>query len=723
MARYRLGFDIGGTFTDFVLLDAATDEIRVGKCLTTPRDPSLGALQGAARVLAEQGIRLEDLGLAIHGTTLVANAIIERHGATTALLTTEGFRDTLEIGHGTRYDLYNYFLVFPEPLVPRRFRLEVPERILYDGSVHRPIDMRRVEQLVSESLERGAQAFAVCFMHSYINSSHEEAVGRYLAERHPEVAVTLSSELVREIGEVDRVSTAVANAYVQPLMKTYLRKLEEVFASPADDGQGREAEGSRLYLMVSSGGTTSVRTAEEYPITLIESGPAAGALAAAFYSKLTGIPQVISFDMGGTTAKACLIDDGQPAIANEFEAAREERFKKGSGLPLKVPVIDLIEIGAGGGSIARVDSMGLLKVGPDSAGADPGPACYGQGGKHPTVTDANLVLGYLDPNYFLGGEMALDREAAERALREHVAAPLGIDMVEAAWGVHNIVNENMAGAARTHIAEKNRDPRRYALIAFGGAGPAHACSVARKVRAPRVVVPLAAGATSALGLLVAPPAFEFVHSYVGTLDELDWSQVDAIFADLERRGGATMTQARVSAEQIRFERSVDMRYQGQTHRIRVALPEGEVWGGGGVGVWNERHVNRLAARPQLAELFCRQYEQLYSLLNPEYPIEALSWRLRVVGPEQAVNLSSAARSGGRLGESALKGQREVYFNELGRYVECPVYDHYVLRPGTMIGGPAIVEQRESTTVMGPRDRLAVDEWLNLMITLEDEHGG
>ena len=423
---YRLGFDIGGTFTDFVVLDTETGQMRIGKCLTTPSDPSVGALQGAHRTLEEGGLRLEEVDRAIHGTTLVANALIERRGAPTALLTTEGYRDTLEILHGARYDLYNYFAVFPTPLVPRRFRLEVDERVLFDGTVHRPLDLEAVEARIRWALERGVQSFAVCFLHSYANSQHEEAVGALLAERFPDVSATLSSELVREVGEVDRVSTAAANAFVQPLMKAYLRKLEAALTPQPplpDAGEGERS--SRLLLMLSSGGTTSVETAEAYPIMLVESGPAAGALAAAFYSRICDIPNVISFDMGGTTAKACLIDDGRPATANDFEAAREERFKRGSGLPLKVPVIDLIEIGAGGGSIAHIDSMGLLKVGPESAGADPGPACYGQGGRLPTVTDANLVLGYLDAGYFLGGEMRLDLEAAERAIREHLAEPLG----------------------------------------------------------------------------------------------------------------------------------------------------------------------------------------------------------------------------------------------------------------------------------------------------------
>jgi N-methylhydantoinase A len=707
---YRLGFDIGGTFTDFVLLDTETGQIRIGKCLTTPSDPSVGALQGAHRTLEERGLTLADIDRAIHGTTLVANALIERRGAPTALLTTAGYRDTLEILHGARYDLYNYFAVFPKPLIPRRFRLEIDERVLFDGTVHRPIDLDAVEERIRWALEQGIQSFTVCFLHSYANSQHEEAVGALLAERFPEVSATLSSELVREIGEVDRVSTAAANAFVQPLMKAYLRKLEAAFgappagepaARPDGDVGASEARTSRLLLMLSSGGTTSVETAEAYPIMLVESGPAAGALAAAFYSRICDIPNVISFDMGGTTAKACLIDDRRPAMANEFEVAREERFKRGSGLPLKVPVIDLIEIGAGGGSIAHIDAMGLLKVGPESAGADPGPACYGRGGRLPTVTDANLVLGYLDAGYFLGGEMRLDLEAAERAIREHLAEPLGIGVVEAAWGIHDIVNENMAGATRTHVAEKNRDPRRYALVAFGGAGAAHACSVARKVRAPRVVVPLAAGATSALGLLVAPPAFDLVQSYVGTLAELDWGRVAGIFADLEQRAAATMARAGIARGQVTFERSVDCRYLGQSNQIRVRLPRADFGP---------------SPADEVMALFCRQYEQLYSLLNPEYPIEALSWRLRAVGPDQMIRLDSTAGTGAGTGD-ALHGRRRVYVRDVGAYIDCPVYRHAALTPGTRIDGPAIFEQRESTAVVGPGDRVEVDRWRNLIVTL------
>lgn len=702
--RYRLGFDIGGTFTDLVLVDLKTGDSWIGKTLTTPEDPSVGALEGIRRLLDDRGLGLVNLDLAIHGTTLVSNAIIERRGAKTGLLTTKGFRDILEIGTGRRYDMDDYFLEFPEPLIPRRFRLEVPERILFDGKVDSSIDMTCVEDRVSWCVREQIESIAVCLLHSYANPIHEIAIGDFLKTRFPDLTFTLSCELVPEVGEVERVSTTVANAYVQPVVRSYLRKLNGALCEGELDHNGlprreRSGDGPSLYLMLSSGGTTSVSAAEAFPIQLVESGPAAGALAASFVCELTEVRTGLSFDMGGTTAKACLIRNMHPDTATDIEVARTSRFKRGSGIPLKVPVVDLIEIGAGGGSIAHLDELGLLKVGPESAGANPGPACYDRGGKQPTVTDANLALGYLDSRSFLGGEMPLNNELAHDAIQQCVAKPLGIDVVKAAWGIFEVVNENMADAARIHVAEKNQDPRNLTLIAFGGAGPIHACAVARKLRAPRVIVPLAAGAASALGLLIAPPAVDLVQSYVTTLSDVDWRRVSEIFKGLKAKAAVALNNMGVNRDQISFEHFADCRYVGQLHQIRVSLTK---------SILSARNQSRFE------EAFSSRYEQLYNFVNPEFEIEILSWRVRAVGPRQKVHLSPSAR---HTNTATIIGQRQVFFGDVESFVPCKVYQHQDLLAGTAFPGPAIIEERESTTVVGHGDRVLVDGWLNLQIEL------
>jgi 5-oxoprolinase (ATP-hydrolysing) len=699
-ARYLLGFDIGGTFTDVLLLDKATGEIHVAKVLTTPADPSVGALAGIRSLLAALEIAFDDITLAVHGTTLVTNAIIERRGAKIAMLTTDGHRDVLEISTGMRYDMYNFFLTFPTPLVPRRLRLGIEERVRYDGTVLTPLEPRSMESAIEFCVAQGVEAIAVCFLHSYANASHEIAVAEYLNHRYPRVAYTLSSEMAGEPGEIDRFSTTVANAYVQPLMRSYLRKLSGAFVGQSVTGDGCSREAAvRLCLMTSSGGTASVAAAEQQPIQLVESGPAAGALAAAFYGQLTMNGRVLSFDMGGTTAKACLIEGGRPAMAQETEVAREERFQSGSGIPLKVPVVDLIEIGAGGGSIAHVDSLGLLKVGPQSAGSEPGPACYGRGGSDATVTDANLVLGYLDADYFLGGEMQLDRSASESAIVSQVGSRLNIGVIEAAWGIHDIVNENMASAARVHISERNRDPRQFTLVAFGGAGPGHACEVARKVRIPRVLVPLAAGATSALGLLVAPPSFEFSHAYTATLGEVDWQMVNAAYESLKKRAYVRLAQLGVRPADVGFELSADMRYVGQIHQISVPLTADTL---------------SSTALHDIRAAFLEEYARRYTASSSARDVEALVWRLRALGPKKDISLR---HSSGSPSIEPAKRPRPVYLPLISEFVNCNVYDHYNLTPGTHFGGPAIIEQRESTTVIGPRDTVQVDDYQNLIIEL------
>jgi 5-oxoprolinase (ATP-hydrolysing)/N-methylhydantoinase A len=689
-ARYRLGFDIGGTFTDFVLLDAATGGLSLHKCLTTPNDPADGALDGIRSICAAAGINVADVGELLHGTTLVTNALIEGRGARLGLLTTRGFRDVLEFGIEQRYDIYDLFLKFPDPLVPRHRRIEISERLAYDGRVLEPLDEAAVLAEGSKLVADGCSAIAVCFLHSYANAAHEQTAGRLLREAFPNVSISLSSEVAPEIREYERLATTCANAFVQPLMDRYigrlLRELDELgFAGT-------------LRLMQSDGGLCAPEVARTFPIRLLESGPAGGALATVLFAREAGLPDAIAFDMGGTTAKSCLIENGRAAVVPMMETARVRRFKRGSGLPIKTPVVDMIEIGAGGGSIADIDETGLLKVGPHSAGAAPGPACYGQGGKDATVTDANLLLGYYDPGFFLGGSMSLDKAAAEAALAR-LGERLGLPAIEAAAGIHAVVCEAMASAARVHLIEKGRDPRRYAMVAFGGAGPAHAVRVARVLGIGQVLIPPASGAASALGFLAAPLAFEQSRSALTPLGKgTDWAQANGHLAELEGLARSRLRAAGVPDDVVAVERYAEMRLVGQLHQILVRLPDGALAG---------------ESLPALTEAFAETYRTLYTRVVEGAEIEVLSFRVRVSAPEPQIALSGAIA--GTTSGTALKGHRPAFFD--GKFHDTPVYDRYALAPGQAVTGPAIVEEREATTVIAPGDTLTVDAARNLRIAV------
>ncbi|HEX6709395.1 MAG TPA: hydantoinase/oxoprolinase family protein [Rubrobacter sp.] len=685
--RYRVGIDIGGTFTDLVLIEDATGQRAVDKILTTHEDPSEAVENGLVELLGQEGVETGQLGTIIHGTTLVTNALIERRGATTALLTTDGFRDAVAIGTEHRYDMYDVFIEKPEPLVPRSLRYGVRERSLDDGSVMLELDEEQVRSIVAELRERGVQAVAVSFLHSFRNPAHERRVREILAEEAPGITVSLSSEVAPEIREYERTSTTVANVYARPLVEGYLRSLE--------DRLRRLGFGGSLYIMLSNGGTASVETACRFPVRLLESGPAAGALAAAFYGRATDFPEVLSFDMGGTTAKACLIEGGEPLRSNEFEVARVYRFKKGSGLPVKASVIEMIEIGAGGGSIASIGPLGLPKVGPMSAGSEPGPACYGRGGSEPTVTDADLILGYLDPDFFLGGKMRLDREAALRAI-EKIADPLRLDHVEAAWGIHQVVNENMANAARVHAIERGKDPRAYPLFAFGGAGPVHGYRVARALGVPGFIAPLGAGATSAFGFLCAPLSFDFVRSLYGRLHELDWSGANEALEEMEAEGRDLLRASGVSDGDVMVRRLCEMRYVGQGHEVTVELPDGNL---GPDDADN------------LTMLYRKEYRRLYSREGPDVPLEAITWRLEVSSPRPRIRLDGEESDP----SDARKGEREIYVPEEESFLAVPVYDRYLLGTGVTFEGPAVVEERESTVVIGPESRAEIDAARNLVV--------
>jgi N-methylhydantoinase A len=538
----------------------------------------------------------------------------------------------------------------------------------------------------------GVRAVGVCLLHAYRHPRHELRVREILLERHPELRVALSHEVVGDLREYERASTTVANAYVLDVVDRYLGRLQSDLCEIGHRGE--------LLVMLSSGATATPETARRFPVRLMESGPAAGALAAAHLGTLMGRENLLSFDMGGTTAKACLIERGRPSIGTEFEVARLQRFKKGSGLPIKISSVDLIEIGAGGGSIARVDRFGLLKVGPDSSGSEPGPVCYGRGGTDPSVTDADLILGYLDPRYFLGGRMPLDRDAAERTIQERLAQPLGLDVARTAWTVHQVVNENMANATRVHAVERGRDARAFPLFAFGGAGPVHAYRVAEKLGVKEFIAPFGAGVGSTIGLLAAPLAFDFVRTAAARVWALDWTLVSQLLRDMEHEGRDLLRQAGVTDAEIKVERAADMRLIGQAHEITVELP-------GAAPVRGDE--------TRLEQAFEATYTGLFGRTPPNVPMEVVSWRVRLGGPRPELSLSVTTAAGDA--SRALKGSRQAYFPEFDGYHQTPVYDRYELGPGAELRGPAIVEERESTVVIGPGGNARVDDLLNLIVEL------
>jgi N-methylhydantoinase A len=693
MSSFHVGVDIGGTFTDLILVDPASGRFLLGKELTTPDDPSRAVEAVLADALSRAGASAADVDRLVHGTTLVTNAVIERKGARTALLTSTGFRDSIEIGRENRYDLYDLLLENPRPLVDRHLRVEVPQRSLADGSALQPLDEEFVSRLAAELAAAGVEAVAVCFLHSFTNPHDEQRARELLRAIAPGLRVSISSDVNPEIREFERASTTIVNVYVQARVEKYLRELEHRLAGMGFAG--------RFYLMLSSGGIATVDTAVEFPVRLLESGPAAGALAAARYGAAAGLDSLISFDMGGTTAKIAVVDDGRPLVAHDFEVDRRYRFKKGSGLPVRIPVIEMIEIGTGGGSVARVDALGLLKVGPDSAGSVPGPVCYHRGGAQPTVTDADLVLGYLDPAFFLGGRMPLDHAGAADAIQRSVAEPLGMDVPSAAWGIHQVANESMANAARVHTLERGHDPRRLPIFAFGGAGPVHACRIAQALGAPSLLFPLGAGVMSTFGFLSAPLAFDFVRSWRARLDELNFTHASALLLEMEAHGEQLLTQSGVDPAQISHRRLADMRYVGQGHEIRVELPAGAL-------------ITEDA--PTIADAFRKTYQRLYERLGPPVALEVLNWRVVSSGPDPrlALRFEGDASPDAAL---AVRAHRDAWFPELGGFARTPVYDRYRLAPGARFDGPAIVEERESTVIVVPGARCEIDAHWNLSVTL------
>ncbi|MFM7305385.1 MAG: hydantoinase/oxoprolinase family protein [Alphaproteobacteria bacterium] len=668
----RLAVDIGGTFTDLAI--EKDGQRWTTKVLTTPTAPEKGVLEGVQQVLAKAAMKPADLALVIHGTTLATNAMIERKGAKTALITTEGFRDVLALANEARYDQYDLNIELPKPLVPRRWRLPVPERLDNTGKVLLALDEAAVRAHIPFLRAEGIESLAIGFIHGFVNPTHERRAAEIVREAWPELPVSLSSEVSPEMREWERFSTTVANAYVQPLMARYLTQLEL--------GLREAGLACPLYLMLSGGGLTTIDTAARFPIRLVESGPAGGAIFSAFVARQRGFDKVLSFDMGGTTAKICLIDDFRPQASRTFEVARVGRFKKGSGLPLRIPVIEMVEIGAGGGSIAQVDSMGRIQVGPESAGADPGPACYGRGGTHPAVTDANLALGRYDPELFAGGALRLYPDQSRKALAEHVGGKLALSADMAALGVVEMVDENMANAARVHAIESAKNYEGRVVIAFGGGGPVHGYRVAEKIGVKRILVPSGAGVGSAIGFLRAPVAYEVVKSLYQRFGSFDITAVNSLLAAMSQEAAGVVAEGAFGAP-IEETRIAYMRYVGQGHEIAVPIPPRAL---------TEQDVREIRA------LYDAEYSRFYDRPVPGSDVEILSFAVTVRTVE--AHVESAAAVANAPAPSPIRVQM-VRDTATGEVAEWQVYDRDAMRPGATVAGPAIIAEAETSTLIGP----------------------
>ena len=683
--NFRIGVDIGGTFTDIVAVRENSGEKFNGKVLTTPMNPSEGVLQGVSEIIKKHNINPENCRI-IHGTTLVANALIERKGVETALLTTEGFKDVLEIGREWRYDLFSLDLEMPNPIVPRHLRFEIKERLDYKGDILVSLDQNELILIAKKLAKLNIRTLAIVFMHSFKNSIHEELAKNIFNKYAPNINLCLSSSVSPEIGEYERTSTTVANAYVQTIFKSYIDALVK--------GLKKIGIKNDLFLMLSDGGIVHQKTAVEYPIRLVQSGPAGGAQAATLYGRSTNSNDVLCFDMGGTTAKACLIENGKPSRTTVFEVARVYRFAKGSGLPLQVPVIDMIEIGAGGGSIARIDDMGLIQVGPDSSGSFPGPACYNLGGKHPTVTDSDLVLGYLDAENFLGGDMKLEKKLAEQAIKTFIAEPMKISVLEAAWAIHEIVTENMSQAASIHALEKGRKIEKYTMIPIGGAGPVHACSLMSKMNLNKMISPPDAGVASAIGMTASPNSFELVQADMQQLELLNFTKMKKAFLDMEKKGTKLLLQTGTNKKHISINNSTLMRYIGQGYEIEVPL---------------NKEVLSLKNIKNIKLEFEKVYQNLFGRIE-KMPMEIISWRTIASGPLPNFSLNFNLKK-----KSLSKEKKRKVFFGGKKFNNTIVLDRSSLSKNFKSTGPLIIEERESTLVIPPNFKVQMHESGNLII--------
>jgi N-methylhydantoinase A/oxoprolinase/acetone carboxylase beta subunit len=686
--RYIIGTDIGGTFTDIVCLDLANGQCSSLKLLTTPEAPEMAVIDGINAMLRRVGGDIQQVRTVSHATTLATNALIERKGAAVGMITTEGFRDIVEIGYEQMYDLYDISLPLPEPLVPRWRRRPVQERIGYDGSVIEPVARPSLDRAIADLLMAKVEAVAVCLLHSYANDTHEKEIATRIAELAPHIPVSCSAAILPEIGEFGRFSTCVANAYVQPIVAGYLTRLGEQLRRRGHQG--------RLMVINSRGGSMTPEAAARHPVRMLESGPAAGASAVSSIAQALDLPRVLSFDMGGTTAKICLVQEGEAKRTFEFEAARLARFRRKSGIPIRIPVVELIEIGAGGGSIARIDTIGLLTIGPDSAGSVPGPACYGRGGESPTVTDAALVLGYLNPEYFADGEVRLDAQAA-RSVLTPIGKALGRSADGAAAAIFAAVTEQMARAAELHGAEHGVDLRDYTLLAFGGAGPVHAAALARLIGIRTVIVPPVAGALSALGAAGAPLSFDFAASYKCSLAKIDIERVNSLLDAMEVKGRDLIERSERQGR-ITVRCSVDMRYLNQRYEVSVSLPQ--------------RRLSN-ARLKSLDQAFRKAYAGRYGREIEGVAAEAVTWRVDVSAPTVAKRTQFAAAAPAH-GDAAAPSRRILYD---GKPLDAEVYRRSGLRNGHRLKGPAIIEDSGSTCIVPPGAKAIIDSMGNLVIQL------
>jgi N-methylhydantoinase A len=670
---WRLAVDIGGTFTDFVLLDAATGTVAVEKVLTTPSNPLDGVRQGVTQLLAATGVRPADITAPIvHATTLITNALIEGKAGRAALVTTSGFGDTLLIRDEHRYDMYDLQIEFPAPPIPRDLTFEIAERVAADGRVIEDPTDADLATLTAAIAAADVDAVGICLLNSYVNGANERRIAEHLRAELA-VPVCISSEVSPQIREYPRMVTTACNAATMPVIGPYLDELQKWLSS--------EGFGGSVLMMLSNGGVVSADDAARTPIRLVESGPAAGALAGSWFAKRLGEDRLLCFDMGGTTAKACLVEHAEPGLTNTFEVARIYRFKKGSGFPVSVPSVDLVEIGAGGGSLARTDHFGLLKVGPESAGAEPGPASYGRGGTEPAVTDADVVLGLLDPAGFLGGDMPLDAAAGGEAVGR-VGARLGLDETQTAAGIHEIVNQNMAAAARMHAVEHGIDLRGVSVLAFGGAGPVHACGVAELLDSNRVIFPVNASVLSAFGTLVSPVRIDLARSMPRRLDTVDPAERDALLDELRAEGRRVLAAAGASADDVRFRYGLDARYTGQGNEVTVWVGEGDEWP---------------ADDDAVVAAFEDAYRQIFGMTIPDVSVELVTWRLAVTADSAAVEPTLVATGTGAEPHT----RRPVVFERDRDAVDTPVYRRAELAAGSRFDGPAIIEERETTAVVRP----------------------
>jgi len=679
----RIAVDIGGTFTDLVALEEMTGEISLSKTSTTPKD----LIVAVNECVGKAKIELKDADFLIHGTTVAINAILAQQGAKTGLIATKGFRDLYEIGRHNRPEMYNLFFKKPTPLVSRDLRMEVTERIDYQGRVLVPLNENEVRLIAAKFREAGVQSIAVCLLHSYMNPAHEIRVGQIIKETYPEAYVSLSHQIMREYREYERTSTTVLNSYIMPIVEEYLSKLEEEIKLSGFSG--------RLLIMQSNGGTMTSEVARTKPVHIIESGPAAGTIGAAYLGQEMGFKNIISFDMGGTTAKVCLIERGLPKVTTEYRIGGYAR-----GHPIRVPVIDLIEVGAGGGSIAWIDSANALKVGPHSAGAEPGPICYDKGGTEPTVTDANLVVGRINPNYFLGGEIPLNVEKAQNAIKSKIGDVFGMSSVHASSGILKVADTIMSYAIRAITVERGYDPRDFTMIAFGGAGPMHAVSLARELKIPNVIVPLVPAHFSAWGMLLSDLRHDYVQTYVVPLESSGIDQINSFYSNMEKEAFEVLKREGTLEDRMTLIRSVDMRYLGQEHTISTPAPP---------------KILKESDKQIIRKRFDELHEMRYGHCAKEEPTEIVNLRLTAIGKVTKPKFKRIRSGKKKPIARSYRGKRRVYFEKEEGFMNCDTYLREALLAGNVVRGPAIIEEYASTLVLYPGDMAEVSKFGHLLV--------